>query len=368
MAPGHLVYIDDGVLMAAPFDMDDGVVTGAPVAISEGVGELSVSNDGKLLYASGNAGATRTQLMWVTREGLATPVDPNWTFDRGDVNSDWRISPDGSRVALREQTADGFDIWVKTLPDGPRSRLTFDPQHDASPRWSPDGGTIVYVSGSFSDSHLSSKAADGTGEAEVLLDVEESLAEAFWSPNGEWIILRTTTGAGNVFGRDIMAIRPGVDDEPVPLMATEPDEADPAVSPDGRWIAYTSNETGRFEVYVRPFPDVGTGRWQLSTQGGVRPMWGPGGREIYFRDGSRNMVVARVDGSGSAFRMEGTEVLFRIPPDIWAGGDVTISYDVTSDGQRFLMGGNVSASGDDNSPRFVLVRNFDEELRVRVPR
>ncbi|MBT8487600.1 MAG: serine/threonine-protein kinase, partial [Gemmatimonadetes bacterium] len=365
---GHLVYPFEGTLIAAPFDAGAAQITGPAVSLESGVLAHSLSRDGRLLYSTGISGGPNRQLVWVTRDGDVTPVDSTWTFTRGDDNLSWRISPDGSRVVLREMTEGSYDLWVKELDDGPRSRLTFDEAGDYYPEWTPDGESVTYVSGTPTGLNVNTRRADGTGEPEQLVDAEESIALAFWSPDEEWLILRSTTGAGNVFGRDILAMRPGVDAAPQPLIAEEFDEMDPTLSPDGRWLAYASNETGRFEIYVRPFPDVDSGRWQISSRGGSRPVWSRDGREIFFGDENDNMVVARVDGSGSAFVAESPQILFATPEDIDLG-DLGIPYDISPDGQRFMMArivrdATMEASG---LPDFVLVNNFAEVLRERVP-
>ena len=203
----------------------------------------------------------------------------------------------------------------------------------------------------------------------MLVDLEASVAQAEWSPDGEWIVLRTTTGLGAVFGRDILGIRPGVDSEPVPLMIAEFDETDPTISPDGRWIAYTSNETGRYEVYVRPFPDVDTDRWQVSTVGGFAPKWARSGRELFFVDAEATMSVSALDTS-SGFEAAAPETLFNIPADIEGRPlNTTFNYDVTSDDQNFVMARtNIAVEGEEATPpSVILVNNFFEELKARVP-
>ena len=366
---GHIVYEFDGSLIAAPFDPGSGELTGPPVSMASDVLAFSISRAGRLFYSTGTSGGPNRQLVWVTRSGEATPVDSTWTFARGDDNLSWRISPDGSRLVLREMTEGTYDLWVKELDDGPRSRLTFDDAGDYYPQWTPDGESITYVSGTPTGLDVFTRRADGTGEPQELVDVEESIALAYWSPDREWLILRTTTGAGNVFGRDILAMRPSVDSVPRPLMAEEYDEMYPVLSPDGRWIAYASNETGRFEIYVRPFPDVDSGRWQISTRGGNRPRWTRAGNEIFFADANNNMAVARVDGSGSAFDAQSPEILFSIPNDIETA-DLGVPFDVTPDGRRLIMARIVRDASSEASglPDFVLVQNFGEELRTRVPR
>jgi serine/threonine-protein kinase len=169
--------------------------------------------------------------------------------------------------------------------------------------------------------------------------------------------------------RDIYGFRPGADSVPVPLLTAAHDEVDPDVSPDGRWLAYTSNETGRYEVFVRPFPDVESGRWQISVNGGLGARWANSGGEIFFRDAADNFVRVAVDG-GSTFRYGPPETMFAIPDGIQLG-DLTFSYAVAPDDQRFLMGttdpDNPGAAGD-TTPAAVLVLNFFEELRRLAPR
>ena len=377
-ATGHLLFGTlDGEILAAPFDADAMELTGSPVPLVEGVfvspnsyPQYAVSPEGTLVYWAGPSGeAGQMELVRVTRSGLATPIDPGWSFTRGDINTSWSISPDGSQIALREVTDQSIDIWVKQLPDGPRSRLTFD-GGAYFPSWSPDGRAVTYVSGPADGTgfNVYSKAANGTGEPELLVDLEESIALARWSPDGEWLTLRTTTGAGAVFGRDILALRPGSDSEPQPLMVAEYDETDPMFSPDGRWIAYTSNETGRYEVYVRPFPDVDADRVQVSTDGGFAPKWARNGRELFFVDGNFEMAVAAVDGTGD-FQAGSPTTLFTIPPDFQGStATVTVPYDVWPDDESFVMARVFRLEGEEAAQQqLILVQNWLEELKTRVP-
>ena len=376
---GHLVFGSmEGQILAVAFDTDAAEIIGSPVPLVDGMFVnpssyplFSVSENGTLVYWSGASGqAGVMQMVRVTRSGEATPIDPGWTFSRGDINTSWSISPDGTQLALREQTDQTLDIWIKQLPDGPRSRLTFDDAEDYSPVWSPDGATVTYVSGADPTAlNVFAKAANGTGSAELLADLEGSVAQAVWSPDGEWLVLRTTTGAGAVFGRDIVALRPGEDSEPQPLMVEEFDETDPAISPDGRWIAYTSNETGRYEVYVRPFPDVDAGRWQVSTQGGFGPKWAHSGRELFFVDANENLSVAVVGGT-DVFQAGSPEALFAIPADYQGSGAVTtVPYAVTPDDGGFVMARVYRPAGqEEEALQLGVVQNWLEDVKARVPR
>ena len=194
------------------------------------------------------------------------------------------------------------------------------------------------------------------------------LAQGFWSPDGEWLLLRSSGTPGVVVGRDILAVRPGVDSLAQPLLAEAYDESAPAISPDARWIAYVSTETGREEVFVRPFPDVDAGKVQVSTEGGTMPYWAHNGSELFFVEPSaRAMMAARFETT-PRFRVVEREPLFTIPAQ-YDVGLVALLYDVTQDDQRFVMsrfyeGAGAGDEGETNA--FVLVHNFFEELRERV--
>ena len=368
---GHLVYLFEGVLMAARFDPRAMELVDSPVAIVDGVQAFTLSDDGKLFYAGGGSfGVAPRQLVWMSRTGQATPVDPDWWFARGNANTGWSLSPDETRIAVRAQTEDGYDIWVKELDGGPFSRITFDGSGDRKPRWAPDGETVTFLSSRASANDVWSRRADGTGSAELVFDHEVDLAEGFWSPDGEWLLLRSAGPPGVEGARDILAIRPGVDSVAQPLLAEEYDELAPAISWDGRWIAYVSTETDREEVFVRPFPDVDSGKVQVSTEGGIMPYWAHNGEELFFVDPSTlDMMAARFETT-PRFRVVEREPLFTIPSD-YERSRVGLLYDVTQDDQRFLMArfyvvAGVEEGDAGQANAFVLVQNFFEELRQRV--
>ncbi len=367
---GHVVYVTaEGTLMAAPFDLRSLEVTGPSVALLEGVqvnpnsvSQFALSETGTLLYKTGGVGGSN-EFVWVTRSGQATPVEAGWSFVPGG-NPGWSLSPDGARLALKAETQAGADIWVKQLPDGPLSRLTFYEGIDIRPRWAPDGESVTFLSNRSGNFDVWSRRADGTGEPEVLSPGGSSGGNpgvGFWSPDGEWMVLRTG-------GRHILALRPGVDSVPLPLLTEEYDEQAPALSPDGRWLAYVSTETGSPEVFVRPFPDVDSGKWQISTDGGVQPVWAHNGRELFYIDGSRALVATQVE-TASSFQVGGKETLFTLPPG-YNSGAVSILYDIAPDDQRFLMYRPYQGdSQEDPGPpsQLILVQNFFEELKRLVP-
>jgi len=203
--------------------------------------------------------------------------------------------------------------------------------------------------------------------ATLVHDDERSLGQGTWSPDGEWLVFRTMAVAPDEGTRDIVALRPGADSVVIPLVATEYAEHAPAVSPDGRWLAYSSNETGRYEVFVRLFPDVESGKRQVSTEGGMAPRWAHNGRELFYVNGDQGFVVASIE-TDPDFRVLGQETLFTIPSGYLLAAGLNF-YDVAPDDERFLMGRNYQADGAEDGgggPTLVLVRNFFEELTERV--
>jgi serine/threonine-protein kinase len=368
---GHLVFATlEGQILAAPFDIDAVELTGDPVPLVQGVGVTAnedvmytLSENGTLLYWSAAPGTAESEMIWVTRSGQVAPVDPDFTFNPGGDNPSWRLSPDGTRVAFQDNRESGGDIWIKQLDRGPVSRLTFEAVPDRAPEWSADGESLLFLSdrnGSGAD--VWTKRADGTGEPTLLMALDRNPISQTLSPDGEWLIFRTSGSPS----RDILAQRVG--DTVAIEVAASPDfnENAPAISPDGRWIAYVSNETGGPQVYVRPFPDVDAGRWQVSNGPGFAPLWAHSGNELFFAtlDG---LVAAQIETLPS-FRVVSQQSLFRFPAGL-APVIVRGWYDVSPDDQRFLMARPVQFGGDDEGSQIelILVQNFFEELKARVP-
>ena len=374
---GHLLFVEalGSTLLAAPFDLDRLELTGSAVLVAEGLFQnpsnrhqfYALSQTGTLLYSTGvtETEVADTELMWVTRSGEATPVDSGWQFNSGVLNPGWSLSPDGTRVALHIRTGRNDDIWTKQLPEGPLERLTFTPAPETHPWWTPDGQSVMYLS--FSTA-VWSKRIDGAGDALRVFGGGFPFREGLWSPDGEWLILRRAgddTG-GLAADRDLWALRPSAEEIPTPLVATEWAENSPALSRDGRWLAYSSNETGRHEVFVVSFPNVDSLRVRISTDGGRRPMWAHNGRELFFLDASNAMVAAQIE-TIQGFRVAEEEELFTIPPEYYTSvGDNF--YDVSLDDQRFLMGRRLERDAQGGgAPNLILVQNFFEELKERVP-
>jgi len=367
---GHLLYLLEGILMAARFDANEMELLGTPIAVLDGVSNFSLADDGKLYYVPGASSASATlQLVWARPDAAATPVDPAWTFDRGvDLDQSWSLSPDASRIALRQFTSSGYHIWVRSLDTRTSRQITLGDAHDKQPVWNPDGLRVTFLSDRGGNFDVWERRADGTGQDELILDLEENLARVSWSPDGVWLILQTE-GPNS----DVLAFQPGVDSEPVVLLGGPGNQTDPAVSPDGRWIAYASDETSIPEVYVSPFPDVQDGKWLVSSNSGWGPKWARSGRVLFF-DGygqGQPLMSAEVIEAGAAFDNRTPSVF---SAEGWYGSVRTQNpYEVSADDDRLLVGVGVTAgaaagAGDDASNQApVLVNNFFEEVRRLVP-
>ncbi len=377
VSTGHLLFTTpDRVLMAQRIDPATAELTGPAIPVAEDLrltldnATLAVSESGTLIYAAGGANVGFEGLLepvWVTRSGEARPVDPNWQLGLLSVlTSGLSLSPDGARVAVMRVVDGNADIWIKQLPDGPLERLTSEDGIDASPFWSPDGAFVAYMR----DGNIWQSRADGTGSPELVLDDERGLSEGRWSPDGEWMILRTSSSDAGVFApdNDILGFPPGVDSAAIPLVASpEFSELSPALSPNGRWLAYTSDRTGQREVYVRPFPNVDSTRVTVSRAGGRTPLWAHSGSELFFVDGELGLVVAEVQAD-SVFRVLRSATLFNTQSEFVIFSEGVHHYANGPDDEQFLMlRGTGALSGDSGGDtRFVLVQNWFEELRERM--
>jgi Tol biopolymer transport system component len=361
-ATGHIIHTTaDGTLWAAPFDVERLEVTGPSAALVEGIpvkasgaAHFALSESGTLLHGTGAGGAR--ELVWVSRAGQVEPVDASWTGDIGYP----ALSPDGTRLAVSIAGEVSTDVWVKQLDRGPSLRLTLEGSRSSYPTWTPDGRSVTFFSDLAGLSFdLWTKRADGSAQALLELDQAMALAESVWSPDGAWLVYRTDRG---VFGGgDIMALRRGEDAAPVPLAATPRAELGPTLSPDGRWMAHVSNETGRDEIYVVPFPDAATTRIQVLAGGGTEPVWSRGSGELFYRSGQGDMVAVRVE-TEPTFSAGQASALF---PATEYRADVNHRQcDVTADGQRFIM---IRPVGGGVQSRLILVQHFFEQLRALVP-
>jgi serine/threonine-protein kinase len=271
-----------------------------------------------------------------------------------------RFSPDGRRLAVEVITGNTSDSWVYDLERGTETRLTFNEGADSVPVWSPDGEWIVYGSTREEHSGLYRKRADGSGDEELLFE-GNSIFPSSWSRDGRFILFsQIATPTSN----DVRVL--SLDDRKVePYVSSDFSEAEAAFAPDGRWVAYQADESGRAEIFVRPFPPGG-GKWQISVEGGTHPRWRADGKELFFRNQNAVMSV-EIDTTGQALRVATPVKLFEgLFLQAAIGGNVYADYDASPDGQRFAMmrGENRLAVPD----HVVVVTDFFDELRATFPK
>jgi serine/threonine-protein kinase len=357
---GHLVYGAGGTVRAVAFDLARLTVTGTPVPVVErvqttptGAVDAVVASTGALAYiAGGITTAVGSTLAWLDRQGKAEALGaPPRAYAAYP-----RLSPDGQRVAVVVDD----DVWVFDVTRRTLTRLTFE--GGAQPIWSPDGQYITYRKTRGKAQSLFWKRADGTGvEEQLTTGLRDGTSS--WSPDGQVLGFYDTLDVSGGTDRDIWILPRTGDRKPKPFLQTPFNEAALMFSPDGRWVAYVSDESGRNEVYVLPFPGPG-GKWQISTDGGGDPVWSRNGRELFYLNGTQMMAV---DVETSPTFRAGT------PRRLFDGGFVTgvgrvPVYDVTPDGQRFLMVGEQAIGAGEAAPvSIVVVENWLEELKRIVP-
>ena len=334
---GYLFFMRDKTLMAQSFDAGSLKVTGEPLPVVEGVattgsiGVFSVSASGALAYRSG-ASAGNYLLTWVDRQGKTLD-----TFGQNGFDSAVRLSPDGARGVVRDAASNARgDLWTLDFARGIRTRFTFRQSAGSTGVWSPDGSRIAFSAGALMEI-LYEKASTGEGEEkELWKEPGKILYPISWSRDGRFLLYSTINPGGGA--ADVFVLPLEGDRKPAVLLNTRAGEGEPTFSPDMRWIAYASNESGRSEVYVRPFVasalSLGEGKWQISRDGGQSPRWRADGKEIIFDappNGSVKMAV-EVNGSRSAFEAGPPLRLFQN-----AGGAADLGWDITKDAKRFLI-------------------------------
>ncbi len=364
---GHLLYAQSGTLMAAPFDARRLLLAGAAVPVLDGVAEsmstgaaqYSISSTGTLVYLAGGLAGGQSRLVWVSRKGeeqLLPAVPHSYQYPR--------VSPDGRRVAvttIEQETQIGvYDASRDTL-----TRLTFEGNANSVPAWSPDGRRIAFESNRAGPINLFWQAADGSGGAERLTTNDITHAPNSFSPDGQLLAFIEVTPET---GRDIWVLNLK-DRKAQPFLKTPYEETAPRFSPDGKWLAYSSDESGRREIYVQPYPGPG-GKWQISTDGGQEPVWNPKGGELFYRSGSKIMAVEvnqsrdREGAGASGFSAGKPRMLFEGPYLPTAASFPF--YDVSPDGQRFLMLKPVESQA--SAPTQInVVLNWFEELKRKAP-
>jgi Tol biopolymer transport system component len=335
-----LLFVRRGTLMAQRFDVGSLTVTGDAFPVAEqveasvvrGITAFSVSSTGALVYGIESAGGAGHHLSWVDRNGTAAVevVGPPARFRGID------LSPDGSRVAAhRHDRGVGGDIWVTDLSSNRTSRFTFEAEHEnISPVWSPDGSRIAFGSTRGGKTGLYVKASDNTGDEVLLYETDSRFVVPYsWSPDGKMLLFGSGLRGAS---RDLWTIPVDGAGTAAPLWGTSFAESQGQISPDGRWLAYATNETGVVEVYVRPASGAG-GKWAVSSGGGSAPRWRGDSRELYYVS-STHLMAVDVTSSGPAFVAAEPRALFAVPDLAFSGGHtVHFTYAAAADGQRFLM-------------------------------
>jgi len=347
-----------------PFDLAklESAGSPAPVAqdvawdVSEGGAQFSVSDTGRLSYVRGENTVPEYPIVWVERNG---GVSSAWTEPGSYANP--RLSPDGKRLALTQLRDGNWDIWVLDLERGVPTRLTFDDSVESEQVWTPDGQYLIFSSDQAGVDNLYRKRADGSGQVERISEMSQAHWAHSVSPDGRFVAFIGGDVQNDVWVMPLDGAR-----KAEPFASTRFGESSASFSPDGRWLAYDSNESGRQEVYVRPFPARG-GKWQVSDGGGAYPKWSRDGRELYYRV-DEGLMVATIETVGETFRAGKPRPLFSGAfrggvAGLPLGGYVFSDYDVAPDGKRFVMFPGAGPSGRAEHPHVTLVTQWSDELR-----
>jgi Tol biopolymer transport system component len=343
-ARGRLVFLRDNRLVAQPFDVDRLELTGEPTPITEQV-ELTgpsstaftLAESGLLAYQPASGGS---QLVWFDREGrrLGTLGEP---ADYGDIE----LSPDGRRVAVSvlDQALNTRDILIFDVARGVRTRATFDPAEDVTPVWSADSTRIMFASNRAGHFDLYEKAATGVGSDELIVKDDAEKYPTAWSPDGRWVLYWTFCSEGTF----VRLLRLAGDRPSTAFLGPQVNPG--RLSPDGRRVAYYSNESGRSEVYVVSFPDVSE-RWQLSNAGGSLPQWRGDGREVFYAGRDNRLMAVQIEQRAAEIEVSAPRVLFEARPV----GPRSF-FDAMPDGQRFLVN---SRRSDSLSSSITILQNW----------
>jgi eukaryotic-like serine/threonine-protein kinase len=368
---GHLVFMHEGTLFAVPFDVKRLEVTGQATPILEevlantiGGAQFSFSETGNLVYVAGAGAYRNVSIYWMDHDGKFQPLR--------EASANYFLpafSPDGKRLAVVIRDQSRSDIWVYDLVRDTLTRLTFTGQNNEYPVWTPDGQRITYAVREKSGMQFNIywKRADGSGDAQRLTESKRDQKPDSWGPDGKVLAFSQISPDT---GSDIFTLSFEGDDKsgwnvgsPKPFLNSPSWEAYSSISPDGRWLAYMSNESGNDEVYVRLFPGPG-GKEQVSTGVGVVPKWSHNGKELFYSTEDNKIMVVGYTTSADSFRAD--------KPHLWSSGQFTLrgtgyNFDLHPDGKRFAV---LKAPGTENPPvinKVNLILNFFEELRRKVP-
>jgi serine/threonine-protein kinase len=370
-ATGHLAYVHEGVLFVAPFDLSRLELRGAAVPMLEnlagdpnsGAGQFSFSQTGSLVYRTGRVSAQSWPVSWLNKSG-----ETRLMISKPDAYTAPRFSPNGQQLAITQIAGNDRRIFVYDWQRGTMSRLALNVERPGFPIWSPDGKHIVFRFSSASGYSLGWIRADGSGETQRLLDSKDVLVPYAFFPDGRRLAYYEVSPDS---GDDLWTLPVDVGDadhpkpqKPEPFLHTQFNERYPAVSPDGGWIAYRSDETGRDEIYVQPFPGPGA-KWQISSDGGTVPVWSRNGRELFFESPERRIVVVAYTAKADSFVPD--------KPKVWSdqqlhdvGGNP--NYDLAPDGKQFAIFPELKAPTEEKGDVHVtFLLNFFDELRRRAP-
>ena len=361
-AGDHLLFVRDGSLFAQRFDTKRLTATGALVPIAERIAPYTLfwrdavfcaAENGTIAY--GTAAAAPSRLLWFDRFGRQTGTVGEAAFylsaGTGGIGR-LRISPDGRQLAATvfDPSTRGSDVWLYDLARGVRTRFTSGPKNNADPVWSPDGSQIVYDSDAKHQGDLYRKPTHGGGSEEPLLEGEGQRIADDWSPDGRFLALELREAKGDRrVSLSVLSLTG--DGKLTTFFRRGVDNGDARFSPDGRWLAYSSNESGKNEIYVAPFPGPG-GKWQVSTDGGVQPRWRRDGKELFYLSADLRLMSLEIRASGATLEPGAPKVLFEPHP-------LPSLYDAAADGQRFLM----ISSGVEQSPPITLAQNWEAGLK-----
>jgi eukaryotic-like serine/threonine-protein kinase len=355
---GHLLYVTKNrTLMVVPFDARTMTISGEPSPVAEGLrvgyyaaADVAVSDNGTLVYAAGSE-RQNDELVWVTRAGKVQRLDSLWRAPILDA----ALSPDEKRLALVVWNQEGVrDIWIKSLDRSSILKLSVEGGNNKDVAWTPDGRFVTYTSTQAGHTQIWNKPADGSGPAMRLVRDTREQYGATWSPDGNWLVFYT--GLDGHGGPDIVGVRRGSDSVPVALVATSAAEIQPAVSPDGRWLAYASSGQSP-QVFVVPFPNTHAARWQVSTTGGYLPRWSHDGTELFYHDLSDNIVAVPVKETPT-FSPGPPRLIIRAA----VVGPNSAILGVGAGGQRFLAMRPIGRTPPD---QLMVVDNWFEELRAK---
>jgi hypothetical protein len=353
---GYLLFLREATLFAQPFDPDKLDLSGEPVPVADQVGSFaaanvglySVSNTGVLAYHVG-AGGSALQLTWFDRDGKAQGTLGARGFYRSPA-----ISPDETRVAVSQLDSQrgSSNIWVLDIKRGTSTRLTFNAGNDDYPVWSPDGKEIVFASNRSGHFDLYQKPADGSGEERLLLKSDEDKLPTSRSRDGRLLLYNVTTPRTK---NDMFALPMEGDRKPMPVLRTDFNEGQAQFSPDGRWIAHLSDESGSPEIYVRPFAAQNSGegaKWMISKGGGARPRWRADGKELLYTDPGGGQMTVEITLREKSVEAGTPHRLFSAPG--------VPTADLTADAKRFLY---ASFEGANAPTPFTIVLNWQAGLK-----